>query len=76
SSAGIVYSDLGIPGYFLYDAIYRQNEGNYYWGDHYGLSSSNGYTKIDRGQNNSLGMEKRVDFNLGFEGLVFDKLWV
>ncbi|QCX37673.1 SusC/RagA family TonB-linked outer membrane protein [Aureibaculum algae] len=73
TSMGTIYSDLGIPGYFLYDAIYQQNGGSYYWGDRYGSTSSNGYTTIERGQNNSLGMEKRMDFNFGFEGLVYDK---
>ncbi|MDO6759981.1 SusC/RagA family TonB-linked outer membrane protein [Tamlana sp. 2_MG-2023] len=76
SSMGVVYSDLDIPGYFLYDAIYQRNVGNYYWGDQYGTGFQNGFTKIERGQNNDLGMERRTDYNLGFEGLFFKKLWL
>ena len=76
SSVGVIYSDLNISDYFLYDAIYKQNAGNYHWGDQFSSGFSNDYTKIDRGQNNTFGMERRTDFNLGFEGLFFDKLWV
>ncbi|KAA5821867.1 SusC/RagA family TonB-linked outer membrane protein [Algibacter amylolyticus] len=76
SSVGVIYSDLGVPGYFLYDEFYQQNAGNYKWGDQYGTGFQNGYTKIERGQNYDLGMERRTDFNVGFEGLFFNKLWV
>lgn len=76
SSVGIIYSDLEVPGYYLYDAIYQQNSGNYQWGDRYGFDASNGYTKIERGQYNNFGMERRTDYNLGFEGLFFKKVWV
>ena len=73
SSMGTIYSDLGISSYFLYDAIYQQNAGNYRWGDQNGSGASNSYTKINRGQNNDLGMEKRTDYNLGLEAVLFKK---
>ncbi len=77
SSMGVVYSDVGIDGYFLYDAIYQQDGGSYNWGDaSNGSGFNNQYTTIDRGQNNNLGMEKRMDYNLGFEALIGKKLWV
>ncbi|WP_405293250.1 SusC/RagA family TonB-linked outer membrane protein [Algibacter sp. Ld11] len=76
SSMGVVYSDLEVPGYFLYDEYYQQNAGNYNWGDQYGTGFKNGYTTIERSQNLSLGMERRVDYNIGIEGLFFDKIWV
>jgi TonB-linked SusC/RagA family outer membrane protein len=78
SSMGVVYSDIGIDGYFLYDAIYQQggNNGFYNWGDANGSGFNNQYTTIARGQNTNLGMEKRMDYNLGFEALIAKKLWV
>ncbi|WP_369686035.1 SusC/RagA family TonB-linked outer membrane protein [Mariniflexile sp. AS56] len=78
SSYGVVYSDFGIDGYFLYDAIYQQSNPNgyYNWGDTSGSGFNNQYTTIDRGQNDNLGMEKRMDYNLGFEALIAKKLWV
>jgi len=78
SSMGVVYSDIGIDGYFLYDAIYQQggNNGFYNWGDANGSGFNNQYTTIGRGQNTNLGMEKRMDYNLGFEALIAKKLWV
>ena len=76
TSMGVNYSDLGIPGYFLYDAIYEQNGGGYAWGDPDGGSFSNASTKIQLGQNYDLGHEKRTDYNLGFEALFLKKLWV
>ncbi|WP_158838290.1 SusC/RagA family TonB-linked outer membrane protein [Polaribacter sp. L3A8] len=78
SSMGVVYSDIGIDGYFLYDAIYQQggNNGFYNWGDANGSGFNNQYTTIGRGQNNNLGMEKRMDYNLGFEALIAKKIWV
>ncbi|MCL5129258.1 SusC/RagA family TonB-linked outer membrane protein [Algibacter sp. L4_22] len=76
SSMGVVYSDLGIDGYFLYDAIYQQDGGSFNWGDASGSGFNNQYTTISRGQNNNLGMEKRMDYNLGFEALIAKKLWV
>ena len=76
SSMGVVYSDLGIDGYFLYDAIYQQDGGSFNWGDASGSGFNNQYTTISRGQNNNLGMEKRMDYNLGFEALIAKKLWL
>jgi len=76
SSMGVIYSDLEIDGYFLYDAIYDQGGGSFNWGDAFGAGFDNQYTSISRGENNNLGMEKRMDYNLGFEALFAKKLWV
>ncbi|MFC4096919.1 SusC/RagA family TonB-linked outer membrane protein [Euzebyella saccharophila] len=76
SSAGIVYSDLSIQDYFLYNAIYQQEGGGYSWGDTNGSGYNNASTKILRGQNLGLGFEKRTDYTLGFETLLFKKLFV
>lgn len=76
SSIGVIYSDLGIQDYFLYDAIYEQNGGGYNWGDTNGSGYYNESTKILRGQNTGLDFEKRTDFTLGFETLLFKKFWL
>jgi hypothetical protein len=76
-SAGIIYSDMGISEYYLYDAVYEQEEySGYSWGDTYRGGRSNEGTKILRGQNNDLGLENRTDFNVGFEAVLMKKFWV
>ncbi|PKA98802.1 TonB-linked SusC/RagA family outer membrane protein [Flavobacteriaceae bacterium MAR_2009_75] len=76
TSMGVVYSDLGIQDYFLYDAIYQQEGGGYSWGDTNGAGYNNASTKILRGQNPSLDFEKRTDYTLGFEAMLFNKFWL
>ncbi len=76
SSVGVVYTDLGIQDYFLYDAIYEQDGGGYNWGDSNGSGYYNASTKILRGQNLGLDFEKRTDYTLGFEALMFKKVWL
>ncbi|WP_276167325.1 SusC/RagA family TonB-linked outer membrane protein [Zobellia alginiliquefaciens] len=76
TSMGVVYTDLGIQDYFLYDAIYQQDGGGYSWGDTNGAGYNNASTKILRGQNPNLDFEKRTDYTLGFEALLFSKMWL
>ncbi|MFA9388852.1 MAG: SusC/RagA family TonB-linked outer membrane protein [Prolixibacteraceae bacterium] len=75
-SGGIIYSDLSMPGYYLYDAVYEQSGSGYRWGDTYRGGRSNASTKILRGQNSNLGPEKRTDLNVGFETVLMKKFWV
>nr|WKN37354.1 SusC/RagA family TonB-linked outer membrane protein [Tunicatimonas sp. TK19036] len=72
ASAGTINSDLGIWDYFLYREVYAQNGGGYGWADGF----SNQATRIQQGQNNDFGYEQRKDINIGFEAILFNRLWV
>ncbi|NJN26922.1 MAG: SusC/RagA family TonB-linked outer membrane protein [Cyclobacteriaceae bacterium] len=74
-SAGRIYSDIGISGYYLYDELYDYNSDSrryYEWGDAY-VSRE---TLVDHGRNFDFDFEERLDFNIGLEAFAFNKLWV
>lgn len=71
ASGGIIRSDRGINGYFLYDENYS-NGGNINWGD----GNSNNRQEITQGENLDLTFEDRIDFNLGFETYLMNSLWL
>lgn len=64
---GILKGDVGIDGFFLYDATYGSS-GTNYWNDG---SSASGRTS-SRGENLNLGMERRNEITFGLEGQLFD----
>ena len=72
ASAGIIQSDIDVPGYFLYDENYSEG-GNFAWAD--GLQS-NRRQNISQGANPNLGFEERIDLNLGFETYLMNSLWI
>ncbi len=70
-SAGIVNTDLGIPGYYLYSRYYSQADGAYFsWRD--GLLRRG--TESRHGQNLNLTYVKRKEINAGIEASFFDNL--
>ena len=71
ASGGIIRSDRGINGYFLYDENYS-NGSNVDWGD----GQSNNRQNITQGQNLDLTFEERIDFNLGLETYLMNSLWI
>jgi len=71
ASGGIIRSDRGINGYFLYDENYS-NGSNVNWGD----GQSNNRQNITQGQNLDLTFEERIDFNLGLETYLMNSLWI
>lgn len=71
ASGGIIRSDRGINGYFLYDENYS-NGGNINWGD----GQSNNRQNITQGQNLDLTFEERVDLNIGIETYLMNSLWI
>ncbi|WP_147676702.1 SusC/RagA family TonB-linked outer membrane protein [Algibacter pacificus] len=72
ATGGIIKSDKGIGGYYLYDENYSDGA-NFTWGD--GVYS-NRKQNISQGNNADLGFEKRIDFNLGFESYLMNSLWL
>ncbi|WKN31495.1 SusC/RagA family TonB-linked outer membrane protein [Porifericola rhodea] len=72
ATAGVIYSDLGIEGHFMYKEVYEQQGGGYSWADGF----SNSSTKLLQGRNNNFGYEQRKDINLGFESILFNSLWL
>ncbi len=72
ASAGIIKSDQGIGGYYLYDATYA-DDGTFTWAD--GLSS-NKKKKVTQGANANMTFEERIDLNIGFESLLMKSLWL
>lgn len=70
-SAGIVNTDLGIPGYYLYRSNYTQANGSFFsWRD--GLLMQG--TESRRGQNLDLTYVQRKEINVGIEASFFDNL--
>lgn len=68
ASAGIIYTDLDVADYFLYQSIYTQRDGSYYtWND--GTQSQT--TDSRRGANNALTFAKRREISLGLQGVFF-----
>lgn len=72
ATAGLIKSDLGIGGYYLYSETYRDG-GWFGWNDG---AQSNREKDISQGANNMLGFEERLDFNLGFETYLFNSLFL
>ena len=71
ASGGIINSDRGINGYYLYDENYS-NGSNINWAD----GNSNNRQNITQGENLDLTYEERIDFNLGFETYLMNSLWI
>lgn len=67
-NGGILKGDIGIDGFFLYDAVYG-GSGTFYWND--GGQSQSGRT-TSRGGNENLKMERRNEVSGGIEGVLFD----
>ncbi|TDN90388.1 TonB-linked SusC/RagA family outer membrane protein [Salegentibacter sp. 24] len=73
-SAGILHTDLDIPDYFLYEAIYTQTDGAWYgWAD---LSAPARSTDSRRGANPDLTLPKREEISLGLDASFFNSLLV
>ncbi|AJR04981.1 hypothetical protein AW14_13600 [Siansivirga zeaxanthinifaciens CC-SAMT-1] len=72
ASGGIIKSDVGINGYYLYDENYSDGA-NFTWAD--GVYS-NRRQNISQGANPDLGFEQRIDLNLGFESYLMNSLWI
>jgi len=72
ATAGIIRTDLGINGYYLYDENYT--EGDWHtWAD--GTYSSR-TRNISQGANDEMTFEDRVDLNLGFDSYLMNTLWM
>ena len=71
ASGGVIKSDRGIDGYYLYDSNYS-NGGNFNWGDGF----SNQRQSISQGSNQNLTFEERIDLNLGVETYLMNSLWI
>jgi hypothetical protein len=71
TTGGIIKSDIGIDGYYLYDENYSDGSG-FTWAD----DVSNRRQNISQGANPNLGFEERIDFNVGFESYLMNSLWL
>ncbi|MFA5329442.1 MAG: SusC/RagA family TonB-linked outer membrane protein [Prolixibacteraceae bacterium] len=67
ASTGIIKSDMSIGGYYLYDNKY-QTIGSFSWNEN---NNSNSAVGSAYGANPDLTYEKRKEFNLGFESILF-----
>ena len=67
ASGGILKGDIGIDGFFLYDAIYTSS-GTFYWNDS-GRSQSGRIAS--RGGNENMQLERRNEITGGIEGQLF-----
>ena len=72
ASGGIIKSDRGISGYYLYDENYSDG-GTFNWADN---AFSNRRQNISQGSNQNLGYEERIDLNVGFESYLMNSLWI
>ncbi|SEQ76204.1 TonB-linked outer membrane protein, SusC/RagA family [Hyunsoonleella jejuensis] len=72
ASGGIIKSDRGIDGYYLYDENYSSGS-NFSWAD--GVFA-NSRQNISQGANPDLGFEERIDLNIGFESYLMNSLWL
>ena len=69
-SGGIIYTDLDIPGFYLYEGIYTDEGSWYEWRD--GLNNT--ATDVRRGQNYDLKLPRREEISLGLNASLFDNL--
>jgi TonB-linked SusC/RagA family outer membrane protein len=69
-SGGIIYTDLDIPGFYLYEGIYTDEGSWYEWRD--GLNNT--ATDVRRGQNYDLKLPRREEISLGLNTSLFDNL--
>jgi len=72
ASGGIIKSDIGVNGYYLYDENYREST-TFTWAD--GVFF-NRRQRVTQGGNPNLGFEERVDLNIGFETYLMNSLWI
>lgn len=73
ASAGILHTDLDIPGYYLYKGIFTHADGTWYsWRD----GSLTRTTDSRRGENNNLFFAQRKDINVGIDASFFQRLIV
>ena len=72
ASGGVIKSDQGINGYYLYSENYSYGN-TFTWADG---QSSNRRQSITQGENLNLGYEERIDLNVGFEGYFMKSLWI
>ena len=72
ASGGIISSDAGIDGYYLYDENYSDGS-SFTWAD--GVYS-NRRQNISQGANPNMGFEERIDLNIGFESYLLNSLWL
>jgi TonB-linked SusC/RagA family outer membrane protein len=72
ASGGIIKSDRGIDGYYLYDENYSGGS-SFTWAD--GLQS-NRRQNVTQGSNQNLGYEERIDLNIGVETYLMNSLWI
>ena len=71
ASAGKMNSELGIDGFYYYDNSYTTS-GSFSWNEN-GSSGSNSGVISSHGNNPKLGFEKRKEYNLGLEGIFFNR---
>ncbi|WP_298551448.1 SusC/RagA family TonB-linked outer membrane protein [uncultured Algibacter sp.] len=71
ASGGIIKSDQGIGGYYLYNVNYS-NGNNFNWAD----GNSNRRQNISQGENLDLTFEERIDLNIGLESYLMNSLWL
>lgn len=72
ASAGLIKSDSGIDGYYLYDENYSSGS-NFAWADGF---FSNRRQNISQGANTNMGFEERQDLNIGFESYLMNSIWL
>jgi TonB-linked SusC/RagA family outer membrane protein len=72
ASGGIIKTDAGINGYYIYDENYRSGS-NFNWSDG---QNSNRLQTITQGANPNLTFEERIDLNIGVEAYLMNSLWV
>jgi TonB-linked SusC/RagA family outer membrane protein len=72
ATGGVIKSDLGINGYYLYDETY--SDGSWYnWADG---ASENRLKNISQGANNLMTFEERTDLNIGFDTYLMNSIWL
>ncbi|PWH84424.1 hypothetical protein DIS18_07800 [Algibacter marinivivus] len=71
ASGGIIKSDQGIDGYYLYDLNYSSGS-NINWAD----GNSNRRQDITQGENLDLTFEERIDLNIGLETYLMNSMWL
>ena len=71
ASGGVIKSDVGIDGYYLYDENYSQGN-NFNWAD----GQTNRIQNLSQGANPNLGFEERIDLNIGAETYLMNSLWL
>jgi len=71
ASAGILHTDLDIPGYYLYKGLFTHADGTWYsWRD----GTLTRTTDSRRGENNDLFFAQRKDISVGVEASLFRQL--